>query len=277
MVSCRQPLTLLKQVEEIRVNYQDIDRIRDFITKEWTCTADIVIYLPKEQMINWDVFAPYKDLLKITIAVEDTSMIEEAASRGYKVFWSYPASTFWELKGLLDLGVNQVLLDAPIYFSLNKVRHICGDNVELRINVNQCMNGYMKRKDGVCGTYVRPEDVDEYAKYIQHMEFSSDSLKQEQTLYHIYAENKHWPGNLNLLLTYLNEDVDNRGFEILPTDDNDTKFFAHRRMNCGQKCLEDGRCNMCYSVFRLINNIDKHSDEILAAIDKNNKAQEISG
>lgn len=275
MVSCRQPLTLLKKVQEIKVNYQDIDRIRDFVTEDWTCTADIVIYIPQAQIIDWDLIMPYKDILHIVIAVEETSMIEEVRNHGYKVFWSYPASTFWELKGLVDLGVNQILLDAPIYFSLNKVKRICGNNIELRLNVNRCMNGYMKRKDGVCGTYVRPEDVEEYSKYIQHMEFTSDSLKQEQTLYHIYAENKYWPGNLNLLLIYLNANVDNRGFELLPTNNNDSKFFAHRRMNCEQKCIEDGRCAMCYSVFKLINNIDKHSTEILETLKESNKIQEV--
>jgi len=103
--------------------------------------------------------------------------------------------------------------------------------------VNKCMNGYMKRRDGVCGPYIRPEDIDTYAEFIEHFEFDADnSLQKEHTLYHVYAENKNWPGNLNLLLTYLNMDVDNRGFEVIPVEEGDTKIFAHRRVNCGQRC-----------------------------------------
>ena len=125
-------------------------------------------------MVDWDSINIYKDVLNIVIAVEDTSMIEVAHLYGYKVFWSYPASSFWELQGLLDLGVNQILLDAPICFELGKVKRICGDRVELRMVVNKCMNGYMQRKDGICGPYIRPEDIDIYSEFIEHFEFDAD-------------------------------------------------------------------------------------------------------
>ena len=51
----------------------------------------------------------------------------------------------------------------------------------------------------------------------------------------IYTKDKNWPGNLNLLLTNLNVDVDNRGFEVLPLEDEvdeeqENKTFATRRM-----------------------------------------------
>lgn len=259
MVSCRHPLTLLKEVNEIKVDYKDIDRIRDFVTEDWTSSADIVVYLPKSEIINWDILNTYKDLLHIIIAVEDTQDIITAKEKDFSVFWSYPASSYWELRGLLDLGVDQVLIDAPLYFDLPKVKRICGD-VELRLQVNKCMNGYMKRRDGVCGTYVRPEDIEEYSKYVEHFEFDTDDLGHEKTLWNIYTKQKTWPGNLNLLLTYLNKNVDNRGFELIPNDDNDPKYFAHRRLRCAQRCQQDNRCNFCNIMFDLINSIDKNNE-----------------
>jgi hypothetical protein len=54
MISCRQPLAFLKEANEIKVKYNDIERLADFITEDWTSNAEIVIYLPKEQLINWD-------------------------------------------------------------------------------------------------------------------------------------------------------------------------------------------------------------------------------
>jgi len=138
---------------------------------------------------------------------------------------------------LLDLGVDQVLLDAPICFDLPKVRNICGSEIGLRMVVNKCFNGYMFRENGICGTYVRPEDIEVYSAYINHFEFdSNDSIKKEYALYRIYVEDKAWPGNLNTLLTNFGVDVDNRGFEVIPYENNDEKFFAHRRMTCGQRC-----------------------------------------
>ena len=149
-------------------------------------------------------------------------MIEVAKQYGYKAFWSYPVTSYWELRGLLDLGVCQVLLAAPLYFDLPQVKKACGE-VEIRLVVNKCVNGYMKRKNGICGTYVRPEDVELYSEYVDHMEFDTDgNLQKEMALLRVYKEG-HWPGNLNILLTYLGENVDNRGFD---------EDFAKNRLDC---------------------------------------------
>ena len=267
MVSSRHPLGILKDMEEIKVNYIDIERLRDFVSDDWTCAAEVNIYIPRDQIIDWNVIEAYKEILNLTLAVEDTDIIQECKDRGFKVFWSYPASTYWELRGLLDLGVNEVLLDAPLYFDLQNVKNICGD-VEIRIQVNKCYNNYMKRKNGICGTYVRPEDVEIYAEYVSHMEFVTDSLETEHTLYKIYAQQKHWPGNLNLLLTGLGLSVDNRGFEIIPNVGDDPKAFAHRRIKCGQKCQNKPySCHYCEETFRFIRTLDINNVEIKQMID----------
>ena len=262
MISCRHSLVELEKADEIRVDYKDIARLADFVTDKWQCTKDIYIYLPKDQLINWDKINIYKDLLPIYIAVEDTALIEVAQSYGYKVFWSYPASSYWELRGLLDLGVCQVLLDAPLYFDIPKVKAACGD-VEIRLVVNKCINGYMMRKNGICGTYVRPEDVDLYGAYVDHMEFDTDNdLRKEMALLGIYQK-RYWPGNLNILLTYLGENVDNRGFD---------EEFGQHRLDCYQSCQRDGRCHYCQSTFSLITTVLKHRQELaeqIAEIDKN--------
>ena len=266
MISCRQPLVFLQEATELRVNYDDIERLRDFVTEEWTCEADVVIYLPRDQLIDWETINSYKNILNITIAVEDTSQIIETQNLGYKAFWAYPVSTEWELQSLLGLGVSQVLLDAPLYFNLDKVKYLCGENVELRLVVNKCYNSHLPHENGICGTYVRPEDIEFYSKYIDHFEFDADnSLKKEHTLYNIYTKDKQWPGNLNILLTNFNVDVDNRGFELL--DEYDEKLFARRRIRCKQECQGVSHCNFCPQSVELINAIQqKAEEEILAEL-----------
>lgn len=263
MMSCRQPLVFLKEAEEIRVNYNDIERLKDFVTDEWTCQADIVIYIPKDQIINWDEINLYKDILKITIAAEDTDqLILGHQEYGYPVFWAYPVSTYWELRSILNMGVSQVLLDAPLYFDLPKVKSICGD-VEIRLVVNKCYNNYLPHENGICGTYVRPEDIEAYSAYVDHFQFDENlSLKQEHTIYNIYTKDKAWPGNLNLLLTNLKTDVDNRGFEVLPLEDyDDNKIFAHRRITCRQECQGISNCRFCPNIFNLINSIQNYAEK----------------
>ena len=90
------------------------------------------------------------------------------------------------------------------------------------------------------GQFIRPEDIDTYAKYIDAVEFKIDDLTKESTLLKIYKEDKFWPGNLNLLLDNLYYHVDNRG---IPEE------FGEVRMNCRQRCQAGRRCHFCQTAF----------------------------
>lgn len=257
VVSSRQSLAYLKDKLEIKMNYVDIDRIRDFITDEWTFQGELVIYIPNQTPIDWELLKTYRQMLKIILAVENPADIVNARNQGFDVFWSYPISSFQELRSFLAAGVSQVLLDAPLYFDLRAVKKICGD-AQIRIVVNKCLNDYSFLPNGIQGTYVRPEDIQSYSEYVDHFEFDSKTLAQERTLYKVYAEEQKWPGNLELLLTHLNYSVDNRGFDAL-----DPGNFAERRMNCQQVCQRDAnKCRFCAITFKLINNIDKFTNSI---------------
>lgn len=258
MESCRQTLVELANADEIKMDYKDIDRIRDFITEDWTCEADVIIYISKaeQDIVDWDMLKSYKEILSLIIAIEDTFYASVVKENGFKWFWSYPASSFWELRGLLDIGASQILIDAPIFFELPTVFDICKGKAELRVVANQCYNEYMPRnpKNGVYGVYIRPEDIDIYENFIDHIEFKTDGLKQERAYVRIYKQQQEWPGNLNILLPKLGVNVDNRGF------DND---FAKRRLNCRQRCQSTGRCNYCQIQVNLINTIQKNYDWIM--------------
>ena len=267
MISCRHSLTQLAQCDEIKVDYKDIARLADFITDKWQCDKDVYIYIPANTEVDWRRLQTYQEVLSMYVAVEEPAMIEVAKNNGFKVFWSYPATSYWELRGLLALGVSQVILDAPLYFDLEKAKAACGE-VEIRLVANKCFNGYMKRADGVCGTYIRPEDVDLYSRYVDHIEFDTDGdLRKEMALLRIYKQDKHWPGNLNILLTYLNVNVDNRGF--------DEKFGQHR-MNCYQSCQRNGNCHYCRSVFTFITTSLKHKTDIAQQLEEVNNIEDDS-
>ena len=268
MISCRHPISELQKASEIRVDYKDLAILSYLVTDEWTCTADIVIYIPSNQMVEWERIDTYKETLNIIIAAENTDIMVEAQSHGYHSFWSYPVSSFWELNSLLSMGVSQVLLDAPLYFDLYKVKTICGDDVEIRLCANACMNTHLPHEDGICGPYIRPEDIDAYADYVDHIEFETVVLSQELTLVNIYQNKKEWPGNLNILLNRLHANIDNRGLDNLFNDDGDDKFFAHRRMNCGQVCQENpNRCHFCTNAFSLVNTIRNNQETLQAQLD----------
>lgn len=72
-------------------------------------------------------------------------------------------------------------------------------------------------------------------------------------MFHIYQENGYWPGNLNLLFTNFNVNVDNRG---LPEEIGET------RANCGQRCMANSNCRFCETAVKFSNALrKKHYDD----------------
>lgn len=175
--------------------------------------------------------------------------IEECQKRNIKYFWSYPAITHEDFINLCNLNVSDILVAGELFFDLPTLikRHS-----NLRTVANFCTSNHIPHRNGIFGTYIRPEDVPIYEPYIKTLEFYSRDLVKEARLFKIYAQNKQWPGNLNLLLTNLNYDVDNR---VIP------KEFAERRIKCQQKCMRDSACRFCETVFKYVNTLDKAIQE----------------
>lgn len=132
-------------------------------------------------------------------------------------------TSFYELQALKELEVSYVLIGAPLIFNLDAVKNT---NIPIRAIPHIAYEPYLPHKNGICGGWIRPEDVSAYEKYITVFEFrASKNLEKEATLYHIYGERGTWDGNLNLLIDNLNFNFDNRALY-------DEENFAIRRMNC---------------------------------------------
>lgn len=258
MESCRQSLVELRNADEIKINYKDIDRIRDFVSAETKYDADFIIYVTREEQetVDWEMLKSYQPVLNIIIALEDTFFSPKVKELNFPWFWAFPVMSFWELRGILDLKPCQVIIDAPIFFELPKVYEQCKEaHAEIRVVANQCFNKYMPRRTetGVFGVYIRPEDLRYYEPYVQHIEFESDNLSQERALVRIFKQQRAWPGNLNLLFPKFGINVDNRGFD---------SNFGQRRLSCRQRCQSTGRCRYCRIQVDLINAIQKNQDWI---------------
>ena len=163
-------------------------------------------------------------------------------SYNVRFYYKYSITSFYELKALKDLGVCYVLVGIPLFFDLDNVAKY---EIPLRVIPNIAYEPYLPHENGVCGQWIRPEDVEKYEKYIDVLEFyavGENKVQKEAAIYKIYAEDKTWPGNLNLIIDNLNFNVDNRLFYA---EDN----IAERRMNCKHKCMIGG-CRFCESQFQ---------------------------
>ena len=126
--------------------------------------------------------------------------------------------------------------------------------IPIRLHPNIAYDAYIPRENGICGQWIRPEDEHIYDEYVDTFEFITNDLEKEKTLLHIYKDNKYYNGNLNLLFTNFNVNVDNRA---LPEN------IGELRANCGQRCMSQGTCHFCENGIKFSNNIrERHYKEL---------------
>lgn len=232
-VSGRQPKSVLQRADEIIMRYEDIDRIIDYIVELPDKT--IVYHIPKGATdVNWTKLKTYNEQGKLILSLEDLHFAKLCVDNGFKFYWSYPITTHYELNGIIALGPSYLFLGAPLCFELDKIKK--KTNIPIRLCPNVAAPDYIPRENGICGQWIRPEDVAAYEKYVDVLDFISRDLTHEESLLHIYKENQSWPGNLNLLLTNFNFHVDNRG---IPDEIGET------RATCGQRCMTTSGCRFC--------------------------------
>jgi hypothetical protein len=249
-LSARQPENVLKKADEIKINAQNFRTISDYID----AYPDKALILEFEndlpENFNWDLIEMYsKKHSEFYCAAANDIQMTECRVRGIKFYYKYTVSSFYELQALKEAGVSYVMIGVPLIFDLDNVARY---GIPMRAIPNIAYEPYLLHNDGICGGWVRPEDVEAYGKYIDTFEFYAPNMpEKEATLYHIYAENGKWPGNLELLIDFLNVEVNNVAIE-------DQEGFAEKRMHCKQRCVQSGTCHYCEDQVRFISTVLKY-------------------
>jgi hypothetical protein len=245
-VNDRHPKSVLQQVDEIRLPYKDIDIMFDFV--EQYPNKSFIIEIDDSEEVNWNLINGFTGKVNIIISLHNLDHVWECKNYGLKWFWYYPITSYYELKGIIDLGPSYLFLGAPLFFNLPEIKKY---GIPIRAVPNICYDKYIIRRNGVCGTWIRPEDVETYEEYIDTLEFKETDLKREKELLRIYKDQKNWPGNLNLLLTNFNYDVDNRA---IPST------LITSRLSCKQRCQEGRSCNMCLNGMKVANAAERYAE-----------------
>ena len=249
-VSARQPKDVLKKADEIKFDYKDRKGLYNFIEDEDLKNKKYIMIIPKEdEGIDWKELEMFAAKVDLTLALANLRMAKACHTHKLKFYWAYPITSFYELRGCVYLGVCELLLGAPLYFDLAEVKK---QGLPIRLVANLCFDGYIPRPNGVCGTYVRPEDVPAYEKYVETLEFETNDIKKEAVLIKVYQEDKKWPGNLNLILTNFGENVDNRAIP---------EQFGEARTQCRQNCQRGGSCKLCFNAIQLSQALDRAKAE----------------
>ena len=256
-VSGRQPYSVIKKADEIKFQYNDRDRILDLVERFPDKT--IILDVPGAEE-NWELWRMYHEkFFEFHVALHDLNRVEEFNKENVNWYWPYPITSYYELDMIVNLHPSYIMIGPPLSFDLDQVNlHIydpCDDTkqIPLRLVANVAHPNYLPTNGmhGICGQWVRPEDTQLYSTRIQCLEFENVDLKQEETMLHIYKENRAWPGNLNLLIQKLNFNVDNRA---IPEE------LGEKRMTCGQRCWRTGSCQLCVRAFAFAEEIRKEKE-----------------
>lgn len=144
------------------------------------------------------------------------------------------------MRAFKTLGVCYVLIDGEICHQLHEAKII---GVPLRAIPTLAHLDTIPREDGINGDWFRPEEVDDYALYIDTIEFGPQpQLRREQALYRIYHDEKEFLGGLDRLVPDLNAQGESRFL---------AKEAMLARMNCGLQCATSRNCRICYNAFEI--------------------------
>ena len=234
----------LKKADEIKVKYKQLNNILDLYEINPNATFILTI-TNKEDLSNikWNEIEQYNIMTqkKLIIETDSFNIMDACKALDIKFFYGIPVNNFYDVKALMDYGCCDIRIDSPLTHMLDKFEDL---DITVRMSPNIAYYAYIPRGDGVCGSWVRPEDTELYEQYVDVFEFEDCDVKKEQALYRIYAEQKNYPGNLNNLISNLNYEAINR--LIHPE-------FSEKRAFCGQKCASGLNCKLCYRMLDLAN------------------------
>lgn len=231
----------LKKADEIVIEFRDRRAIPDYAKKY--PNACIALEVTPDTPWEIDEIKDYSILSKgkLILCLPDIRdpRIPQLVQAGIPFFWGYTVTTFWELQALIAAGASQVRIGAPLFFEGEKLKKF---DITKRVCANVAHEGYLPFVDGVTGSWIRPEDIETYDDIFDIVEFADVKDHKEEALYRIYAEQKHWPGRVDMIISNINTEAYNR---MIPEE------FAASRKNCGQRCAAGGPCRICHRLLHL--------------------------
>ena len=106
------------------------------------------------------MFKTYTEKVNFILCIDNLHLAALCNLHNIKFYWNYPIFTWYELDGILKLNPCYLLLNAPLFFDLKKVKE--KTNIPIRAVPNLAYDAYIPRENGICGTWIRPEDIKVY-------------------------------------------------------------------------------------------------------------------
>lgn len=240
-ITARQTKEYLQKADEILVEWRDHDAILDIL--EINPAATIILHITDGTLNDkdWEQINEYYIMTKKQFKVMLTNLVATNCIKyGIPFFFSNPVYTAWEANAAINLGVCAIYIAGELAHQLDYVSTL---NVEIRVWPNKALAPFDYKP--LYGSWFRPEDMDKL-DMIDVCDFTRRrDNAEEQALFRIYAEQKAWPGELNMIVKDIqNDKIVNR---MIPPE------FQERRSNCHLRCQSGGYCHFCDTVTYLAN------------------------
>lgn len=166
---------------------------------------------------------------------------------GIKFFYADYIRSWDVLKGYCIEGVSDVYIVEEMCFDLPAVKQVVGEKVQIRVIPHIAQSAWYQTP-AMKKFFIRPDDVDEYARYVNVLEFKNiQNPNAAVTMAKIYQD-KGWAGKLSEIISDFDIDIDNR--DILP-------MFATFRIGCGRRCAKTkGGCDLCMQFAKVAKTIE---------------------
>lgn len=130
------------------------------------------------EKIDWEEIKRYNVMTRsnLVVALSTLANVNECKKNNIKFYWNYPVTTFYELQALKNLGAEYALIDSPLVQDIIRAREV---GIKLRVVPNVAYYAFIPREDGVCGSWIRPEDLNLYEPFIDVIEFEDCDVKKE--------------------------------------------------------------------------------------------------
>lgn len=239
-LNARQKIEYIKYADELKVSYFDKESLFDLIV-EYGKTIVLDCSLVGE--IDWKEIERYSKLAdgNFILCLNNLNQLRTATSLKLRSYLGYPINSFYELNSIAAFKPEYILLGPELFFDMPAVKK-CTDS-KIRVIPNIAYSDNLPRVNGICGTWIRPEDLESvYGEYVDAVEFEGVSLENEQALYRIYAQNKEWRQELKMIILNLDVPGANR---LLSSE------ISKARVSCQHKCQRGKSCRICERAFSL--------------------------
>lgn len=184
-----------------------------------------------------------------TISCDTFSQLKDCLHSAIPAYFNFPVTDWETFTSLVEWGVTDIKIDGPLGFQMDAINKKKGSAL-IRVRPQESPNAAISVTDTENTFFIRPEDVDTYAPYIDILEIAADTKEQEEVIYNIYKR-KQFNNDLSVLVKQLKVQVPN---PFIRPD------FAERRLNCGQACkgARSSSCRSCQRDIYLTNLVVSH-------------------